>query len=248
LGKRFLSFALNLKMRKMKTLLFSSSIIAMLVIAVVKIQTKKSHKIKEPVAKSFSSAAYDSVKKSVASVKQKATQTDLQKKAFLSFVYKKIIPYWYNTQWDFNGTTETPGEGKIACGYFVTTILRDAGVKLERSKLACAASEEMIKQLTSKEYIKRYSNYKLDKFCKEVKKFGEGVFVVGLDSHTGLLVNSNDSLFFIHSNGYGWHDLKVIKENAFESEVLEDSGYKVVGYLTNDKNFLKNWAAYQSQK
>src|SRR5688500_17600336 len=43
-------------------------------------------------------------------------------------VYNEVFPYWYGTGWDFNGTTETPGQGKIACGYFVSTVLRDAGL------------------------------------------------------------------------------------------------------------------------
>jgi len=36
------------------------------------------------------------------------------------FIYKEIFPSWYGTPWNFNGTTEVPQQGKIACGYFVS--------------------------------------------------------------------------------------------------------------------------------
>ena len=51
-------------------------------------------------------------------------------KLFVLSIFNEIFPAWYGTGWDFYGTTETPKQGKIACGYFVTTVLRDAGVKV----------------------------------------------------------------------------------------------------------------------
>ena len=51
-------------------------------------------------------------------------------------IYNDLLPAWYGTPWDFNGTSEVPQQGKIACGYFVSTILRDAGWKVERVRLA----------------------------------------------------------------------------------------------------------------
>src|SRR5687768_9423034 len=47
------------------------------------------------------------------------------KKKFLLNIETRLFPFWEGTDWDFNGTTEVPGKGSIACGYFVTTILRD---------------------------------------------------------------------------------------------------------------------------
>ena len=40
---------------------------------------------------------------------------------FLRNITQEVFSYWYKTQWDFNGITQTPQQGKIACGYFVTT-------------------------------------------------------------------------------------------------------------------------------
>ena len=71
-------------------------------------------------------------------------------------IYAEIFPSWYGTAWDFNGTTEMPQQGKIACGYFVSTVLRDAGWKVQRTRLAQQASENIILSLTTDYHVKRF--------------------------------------------------------------------------------------------
>src|ERR1043165_5518098 len=66
---------------------------------------------------------------------------------FLRNITQEIFTYWYGTDWDFNGTTQTPKQGKIACGFFVTTVLRDAGFDLPRIAWAQLPSESMIKKV-----------------------------------------------------------------------------------------------------
>lgn len=61
----------------------------------------------------------------------------------LSIIKDSLFSYWYGTPWDFCGTTRVPKQGKIACGYFVTAILNDAGFKVP-IKWAQLASEDMI--------------------------------------------------------------------------------------------------------
>jgi hypothetical protein len=46
-------------------------------------------------------------------------------------------------------TSETPGRGEIACGYFVSTVLRDAGFGVERVRLAQQASERIVRTLSA---------------------------------------------------------------------------------------------------
>src|SRR4051812_5282380 len=85
---------------------------------------------------------YDSCKKQILILKQryktvwKQVSKNEKEKIFTSAVVETIIPEWIGTAWNFYGTSEKPHEGTIACGYFVTTILRDAGVNLARIKLA----------------------------------------------------------------------------------------------------------------
>jgi len=37
------------------------------------------------------------------------------------YLVEEIFPAWSGTPWDFNGISQTPGEGEIACGYFVSS-------------------------------------------------------------------------------------------------------------------------------
>ena len=40
-----------------------------------------------------------------------------------------LLPAWNGTAWAMNGTSQVPGRGSIACGYFVSTTLMHAGFR-----------------------------------------------------------------------------------------------------------------------
>jgi hypothetical protein len=181
-----------------------------------------------------------SIKKNL--YKKKANKSQLGQ-TFLRLTNNKIFPYWYGTKWNFNGTTETPNEGSIACGYFVTTVLRDMGVPIKRAKMAQCASEEMIRSLVAKKNIHHLSECSIEEFEKKLKKHGNGLYVIGLDNHTGFLSVAEEGSFFIHSSGM--YPFQVVKEKVIESKVLSKSRYRVVGKLTSDQDFLESWVSHQ---
>jgi hypothetical protein len=170
---------------------------------------------------------YPSVLSVAKSFKQKGIVTDSFETIFSRFIVDSIIPYWYGTKWNFYGTTEEPNKGTIACGYFVTTVLRDAGLRINRIKLAQAASEEMIRTVCIRKSIKRYSHTPMQSFITELLQLENGLYVVGLDFHTGFIYHNNDALYFIHSS-YQTPQC-VIKQNAGASSILASSKYKVIG-------------------
>lgn len=157
--------------------------------------------------------------------------------------FRSLMPFWYGTRYSFYGQTETPGEGKIACGYFVTTVLEDLGLKIERNKLAQLPSEEMIKTLVEKESIRRFSQYNITDFLAGVRETGTGLYVVGLDTHTGFLLYQNNEMRFIHASGR--FPFAVINERAKESIILGKSNYRIIGKLSDDKKVLQNWLSNQ---
>ena len=55
---------------------------------------------------------------------------------FTNMMVKELFPYWYRTKWEFSGHTNTPQEGEIACGYYVSTTLKHAGVNVNRYRMA----------------------------------------------------------------------------------------------------------------
>ncbi len=154
-------------------------------------------------------------------------------------IQNDLFSQWYGTAWDFNGTTEIPNTGNIACGYFVTTVLRDAGFNVDRRTLAQQASEKIIKSLVKDEYINRYSNSEVENFVKDVIKKGDGLYIIGLDSHVGFLEVDNKNVDIIHSAKSSRK--RVMRENALDSQVIKESNYRVIGRISNNKELLKNW-------
>lgn len=154
-------------------------------------------------------------------------------------IYAEIFPSWYGTSWDFNGTTEVPQQGKIACGYFVSTVLRDAGWKVQRARLAQQASENIILSLTTDSHVKRFRRVAIGNFVDAVKKWGAGIYVVGLDIHTGFIINTGAEVYFIHSSYV--EPYSVVREKATESKILTASKYRVLGKITADDQFIEKW-------
>lgn len=171
-----------------------------------------------------------------------ANKSEVLQKAgqmFVAAVTDSIFPFWYDTDWDFNGTTEVPGQGSIACGYFVTTVLRDAGANINRVKLACCASEEMIKALVPAKDIQRFSNIPIEDFVKAVRLSGDGVYIVGLDNHTGFIVCLKGNVRFVHSGG--GMPSRVVNQNPVYSKLIARSKYRVLGKLSSSNAFIGKW-------
>ena len=162
-----------------------------------------------------------------------------KEKIFTAAVTETIIPAWIGTPWDFNGTTETPQQGNIACGYFVTTVLRDAGLSISRVKLAQCASEQMITTLIQSKYISRFSNIAIEDFIIAIKTQGSGLYIVGLDNHTGFIYNDGKDIYFIHSTFIGTRNVQ--KDNAATNPILKQSKYKVLGKISSDEKVLQRW-------
>ncbi len=183
--------------------------------------------------------SYAQVKSKIDSLKRTCRIKTLKQSGELlsAYIDEQIVPHWIGTEWDYNGVTQTPGKGKIACGYFVTTVLRDAGVRIQRVKMAQCASETMINTLTKNKV--NYSSLTFTAFIEKVKAKGKGLAIIGLDNHTGFLYNDGIELWFIHSSYVGTG--AVAKEKAAENGILYASKYKVVGFISQDVRFIRQW-------
>lgn len=148
-----------------------------------------------------------------------------------------IFPYWYGTEWDFNGMTRTPNNGKIACGYFITNTLTDVGFNIPRIGWAQSASEKFIKKLSPS--IKKFSNKTISKVKEYLLKSGDGLYIVGLDMHTGFIFVQNGKVNFIHSNYY-YPEIGVMSEDIKTINPLSDSKYRIIGKLMSDVMVI-NW-------
>ncbi|MDR0825266.1 MAG: hypothetical protein LBN74_09245 [Prevotella sp.] len=176
--------------------------------------------------------AYNSSKNSE---RQDSILTEAQN--YLLSVSDDFFRSWYNTPWTFHGHSQTPKEGSIACGYFITTTLRDMGFNIPRIKWAQQTSEYMIKKITTD--VKRFRQKPMIDVINYIKTKGEGLYIVGLDCHVGYIYYQNGSMSFVHANYYR-PKIGVMSEPMTGRNPLNDSKYRVIGKIF-DKEMVRNW-------
>lgn len=144
--------------------------------------------------------------------------------------------FWDATTWDFYGMSRVPGEGEIACGYFVTTLLRDLGFDIDRVRLAQEPSGVMIEELT----VNIHKSNSLQNTLDVIKNGpNNAIYIIGLDFHTGFISHSDTGTFFIHSNYID--RTGVVREDAATSEALSHSNFFMIDNLTANPKFLAIW-------
>lgn len=153
-------------------------------------------------------------------------------------LFQDIFNHWYTTKWSFEGHTETPKQGTIACGYFVFTTLRDVGFNLNRYKLAQKSPEEEAKSIACGTTIEKLQNVTKQELKKYFLKQKDGIYFIGLDFHVGYIYKNNQEVHFIHSN---YIDNKgVMKETIENSKAIVSSKYFIASITHND-NLIKKW-------
>ena len=182
------------------------------------------------------SAKKDALKTTYEQSSTKDSIISVASETFTTYLFDSIIPYWYGTPWDFNGIAEFPDDDKpIACGYFVSTPLKQAGIHVNRYKLAQQAAETIVLKLVDENYIIRYRNIAFEDFLADIKSKGKAVYVIGLDNHVGFIKAEKDAIYFVHSS---YVDCQcVVKEDAYHSYILKGSSYRIIGQLSNNKDF-----------
>ena len=167
------------------------------------------------------------------------TQTlEEARKQLTEYLYQDIFNHWYTTKWSFEGHTETPKQGTIACGYFVSTTLRDVGFNLNRYKLAQKSPEEEAKSIACGTTIEKLQNVTKQELKKYFLKQKDGIYFIGLDFHVGYIYKNNQEIYFIHSNYI--ENKGVMKETIENSKAIVSSKYFIASITHND-NLIKKW-------
>jgi hypothetical protein len=167
------------------------------------------------------------------------TAVEAEARGVLETALPAMMRCWLGTPWDFNGTAKGPGAGKIACGYFVATVLKDAGFQVDRYQLAQQPSENILRSFLPKESCELSVGEEYEAFAAEVDRRGPGVHLVGLDTHVAFLVVGEGGFRFIHSSGS--RPWCVVDEGRAEAAVLQRSRWRMLGNLTADPAVLRRW-------
>ena len=162
-----------------------------------------------------------------------------QAQDLLNQTLPELMRCWLGTPWDFNGTATIPGEGHIACGYYVSTILRDAGFRVDRIPLAQQASQTIIATFLPREamLIKVGTDY--SRYIDIVRSLPTGIHIVGLDNHVAFVVTTEEDFRFIHASGI--FPKEVVDQDSEAARSLKHSRYRVIGNLTANKEVLRKW-------
>jgi hypothetical protein len=149
-------------------------------------------------------------------------------RAELLTAVRELVPPWFGTPWDYSGTTEVPGEGEIACGYFVSTVLRDAGLRVDRVKLAQQASALIAKTFAGPD-VTWFRTRDLEQVLALPEGSPQDLWIVGLDYHVGLLVEHEGQTSFCHSAARG----EVLCEDPRTSEAFVSRVHALGPVLTD---------------
>ena len=146
---------------------------------------------------------------------------------------------WLGTRWGLGQPQAMRPEqdGKINCGTFVGRVLHDAGFVVDVAHLQRQPSQLIIRSFTATS--RRWSRAPMERFLADVRSMGPGLFIIGLDFHVGLLIQTEDDLRFVHAS---YETRTVVDEPARAARPIIDSGYRVVGKLLGPDN-VRDWLA-----
>ncbi len=149
-----------------------------------------------------------------------------------------LTRHWIGTRWALGAPqTTTPQQGKVNCGTFVGRILHDAGFEVNVKKLQRQPSQLIIKSFVGGKRVRKFSNATMKRFLASVREMGPGLFIIGLDFHVGLLLQTDDDLRFIHAS---FETETVVNEDAATAMPITTSRYKVVGKILSPAN-VRSW-------
>ena len=189
-------------------------------------------------------ASYPEVKAKIewnrSKIKNKLISKDSISKIFTSNLIDEIFPHWYGTKWSFDGHTSIPNQGEIACGYFVSTTLRDIGFVVNRYKLAQQLPVNEAYSLgiqDTVQIIKHETSLECQIELYEVLK--EGIYFIGFDkNHVGFIYKKGNQLYIIDSNFFSG---KVQKEVIETSKVFHYFSTFYITPLSTNNSLLEKW-------
>jgi hypothetical protein len=158
-------------------------------------------------------------------------------KNYLESSLEKILDQWYGTRWSMDGASKQPRKGSVGCNYLVIRALEGLGYNFDlddlgygtitRRKTEWLSAERIVK--ASSTQIKELWNTSYKNLKRYINTQGDGIYVVGTDTHVGFLQKKGNDYYFMHSSQrpHG----KVVKEKADKVSTLRDSNVYVVGKL-----------------
>lgn len=158
-----------------------------------------------------------------------------------------IWPAWSGVPWGLgpNSTPLRPHQPgtEIACGYFVSSVLENAGLRLgTRFTYAQAPALQVQRTLAPNEAdLHRFFSIPGDALARRIAGLGEGIYIIGLNNHIGFVDVEGGEVSIVHASYTG--EQKVTREPLATAEVIANS--RAAGYfvtpLFHDDRLVDHW-------
>ena len=183
-------------------------------------------------------------RKSFASDFQKAKEETKQQQIlqaaavyFEESIAVDVVHYWYGTSFDKEGMARNPNEGKIACSYFITTVLEDAGLRVNRVKLAQQSAQNIAQTLCNRSKMNRLTTP--GEVKDYVQKNGKGLYVIGFSFHVGFLYNDGFDTYLIHASPLPPGTVARLPMEGARS--FDYSKFYDIGKLSDNTDLIVKW-------
>ena len=159
--------------------------------------------------------------------------------ALVAAIADQLAPAWFGMPWgmgrDSTATRPFAPDQTISCSYFVGAVLGGAGFRLhDRFKLGQAAALRIQQSLVGgRGEVHRFLSIPPADLATRIAALGDGVYVIGLANHVGLVVVRGADVRFVHANYLG--DAVVTSEPLATSPAIAASqpkGYFVSPLIT----------------
>ena len=165
----------------------------------------------------------------------RAVVRDLASRMLVTAIRDELAPRWLGMAWGLgrNSTATRPFEPDhtIACSCFVGAVLQGADFELhDRFQLGQAAAKTIQESLVGAPgKVHRFYSIPPDELAFRIAALGDGVYVIGLDVHVGLVVVRGDDVRFVHASYTG--DRVVTDEPLATAQAIANSQPK--GYFVS---------------
>jgi hypothetical protein len=119
-------------------------------------------------------------------------------------ISRDLLPRWLAMPWGqgANSVAQRPdASGKtVNCGSFVIAVLEGAGFRVpHRHRLAQAPALRILEAVGAEATIVRWRG-SVPALERQLRRWGDGVYLIGLASHIGFVVVSRDTVSLVHAS------------------------------------------------
>jgi len=165
----------------------------------------------------------------------------------ISTILDTIFPAWMGTPWGLgkNSTSTRPHQAgmTVGCSYFVTSVLLNAGLRLDnRYRFAQAPALHIQRSLAPRRAdLHRFLSIPVEDLERRIAKLGDGLYLIGLNNHIGFVVVRGREVRFVHAGYTGPQTVQ--DESMIGAESI--AGSRKAGYfvtpLFQDDRLVDKW-------